>query len=153
MRVTFQLQGGVRNDLTALINYKQMKTYTTEEIYEKAKEIIPKHKLIFVEDVCAYMGISKPTFYKYIDVNSDEFNELKKMLEKNCIDIKVGLRKKWFDSDNATLQMALYKLTSTDVEHRKLNQNYTDVTTKDQEIKTTTIVFGKFDNDDDDDDE
>lgn len=125
-----------------------MKTYSTQEIYEKAKEIIPKHKLIFVEDVCAYMGISKPTFYKYIDVNSDEFNELKKMLEKNCIDIKVGLRKKWYDSDNATLQMALYKLTSTDVEHRKLNQNYTDVTTKDNEIKTTTIVFGKFDNDD-----
>ena len=125
-----------------------MKVYSTAELFERAKEIIPKHKLIFVEDVCAYMGISKPTFYKYIDVNSDEFNELKKMLEKNCIDIKVGLRKKWFDSENATLQMALYKLTSTDVEHRKLNQNYTDVTTKDNEIKTTTIVFGKFDDDD-----
>ena len=125
-----------------------MKVYSTAELFERAKEIIPKHKLIFVEDVCAYLGISKPTFYKYIDVNSDEFNELKKMLEKNCIDIKVGLRKKWFDSENATLQMALYKLTSTDVEHRKLNQNYTDVTTKDNEIKTTTIVFGKFDDDD-----
>ena len=125
-----------------------MKVYSTAELFERAKEIIPKHKLIFVEDVCAYLGINKTTFYKYIEVGTNEFNELKELLEKNCIDIKVGLRKKWFDSDNATLQMALYKLTSTDVEHRKLNQNYTDVTTKDNEIKTTTIVFGKFDDDD-----
>ena len=127
-----------------------MKVYSTAELFERAKEIIPKHKLIFVEDVCAYLGINKSTYYRHIPVDSDEFNELKELLEKNCIDIKVGLRKKWYDSENATLQMALYKLTSTDVEHRKLNQNYTDVTTKDQEIKTTTIVFGKFDNDDDD---
>ena len=125
-----------------------MKVYSTAELFERAKEIIPKHKLIFVEDVCAYLGINKTTFYKYIEVGTNEFNELKELIEKNCIDIKVRLRKKWFDSDNATLQMALYKLTSTDVEHRKLNQNYTDVTTKDNEIKTTTIVFGKFDDDD-----
>ena len=127
-----------------------MKTYTTSELFERSKEIIPKYKLIFVEDVCAYLGINKTTFYRHLPVDGYEYNELRELLDKNCIDIKVGLRKKWFDSDNATLQMALYKLTSTDVEHRKLNQNYTDVTTKDQEIKTTTIVFGKFDNDDDD---
>ena len=126
-----------------------MKTYTTAELFEKAKEIIPKHKLIFVEDVCAYLGISKTTFYRHIEVGSNELDELRELLDKNCIDIKVGLRKKWFDSDNATLQMALYKLTSTDVEHKKLQQNYTDITTKDQELKTTTIVFKNFDNDTD----
>ena len=111
-----------------------MKTYTTAELFEKAKEIIPKYKLIFIEDVCAYLGISKPTFYVHLPVGSDEFNELRDLLEKNKIDIKVGLRKKWFDSDNATLQMALYKLTSTDVEHKKLQQNYTDVTTDGDKI-------------------
>ena len=128
-----------------------MKAYSTEELFTKAKEIIPRHKLIFVEDVCAYLGISKTTFYKHIEVGTDELNELRDLLNKNCIDIKVGLRKKWFDSDNATLQMALYKLTSTDVEHKKLQQNYTDITTKDNEIKTTAIVFKNFDNDNDTD--
>ena len=111
-----------------------MKAYTTAELFEKAKEIIPRHKLIFVEDVCAYLGISKTTFYKHIEVGTDELNELRELLNKNCIDIKVGLRKKWFDSDNATLQMALYKLTSTDVEHRKLQQNYTE-----HEVSSTGI--------------
>ena len=111
-----------------------MKAYTTAELFERAKEIIPKYKLIFIEDVCAYLGISKPTFYVHLPVGSYEFNELRDLLEKNKIDIKVGLRKKWFDSDNATLQMALYKLTSTDVEHKKLQQNYTDVTTDGDKI-------------------
>ena len=112
-----------------------MKAYTTAELFEKAKEIIPKYKLIFIEDVCAYLGISKPTFYKYIEVGTDHFNELTELLDKNKIDIKVGLRKKWFDSDNATLQMALYKLTSTDIEHKKLQQNYSDITTKGDKIE------------------
>lgn len=114
-----------------------MKAYKTTELFEKAKEIIPKYKLIFIEDVCAYMGINKTTFYRHLPVDSDEFNELRDLLDKNCIDIKVGLRKKWFDSDNATLQMALYKLTSTDIEHRKLQQNYSDVTTKGEKIEVS----------------
>ena len=111
-----------------------MKPYTTAELFEKAKEIIPKYELIFIEDVCAYLGLAKSTFYIHIPVESNESNELRYLLEKNKIDIKVGLRKKWFESDNATLQMALYKLTSTDTEHKKLQQNYTDITTKDESI-------------------
>ena len=112
-----------------------MKSYTTAELFERAKEIIPKYKLIFIEDVCAYLGLAKSTFYIHIPLGSNESNELRDLLEKNKIDIKVGLRKKWYDSDNATLQMALYKLTSTDIEHKKLQQNYSDITTKGDKIE------------------
>lgn len=112
-----------------------MKAYTTAELFERAKEIIPKYKLIFIEDVCAYLGLAKSTFYIHIPLGSNESNELRDLLEKNKIDIKVGLRKKWYDSDNATLQMALYKLTSTDIEHKKLQQNYSDITTKGDKIE------------------
>ena len=97
-------------------------------------EAITKHKLIFVEDICAFIGIAKSTYYVHIPVGSDYSNELNDLLEKNRIDIKVSLRKKWFDSDNPTLQMALYKLTSTKEEHKKLQQNYTDVTSNDETI-------------------
>lgn len=114
-------------------------TYTTEHILQKAKEIIPKHRLIFIEDVCAMMGISKPTFYKYIVPDTNEFNELSSLLNENKITIKTALRKKWFESDNATTQMALYKLCSTDVEHKKLQQNYTDVTSGDKPIQPTVV--------------
>jgi len=105
--------------------------YDTKILKEKAIEAIEKNKLIFVEDVCAMLGIAKSTFYVHFPVGTDDSNELNELLNKNKIILKVGMRKKWFDSDNATLQMALYKLCSTDVEHRKLNQNYTDITTGD----------------------
>ena len=36
--------------------------YNTEILKEKAIEAIKKNKLIFVEDICAMIGISKPTF-------------------------------------------------------------------------------------------
>lgn len=108
--------------------------YNPKSIFEKAKEAITKHKLIFVEDICAFIGIAKSTYYVHIPVGSDYSNELNDLLEKNRIDIKVSLRKKWFDSDNPTLQMALYKLTSTKEEHKKLQQNYTDVTSNDETI-------------------
>ena len=122
-----------------------MKAYTTAEIFEKAKEIIPKYKLIFIEDVCAYLGINKTTFYKHLPVDTNEFNELRELLDKNCIDIKVGLRKKWFESDHPTKQMALYKLCSTPEEHKKLQQNYQDVTTNGESLNLVDKLFPTID--------
>lgn len=119
-----------------------------EKLKAKAIEVIGKNKLIFIEDICAMCGINKSTFYDKFPVDSDDYNELSKMLEENKISLKVGLRKKWFESDNATTQMALYKLCSTDSEHKKLQQNYTDMTSDGEKIQsqTVSIVFKNFDN-------
>ena len=110
--------------------------YDTTILKAKAIEAIEKNKLIFVEDICAYIGINKTTYYLHFPVDSNDNNELSELLEKNKIALKVGMRKKWYDSENATMQMALYKLCSTDIEHKKLQQNYTDVTSKDEKINT-----------------
>ena len=110
--------------------------YDTTILKQKAIEAIDKNKLIFVEDICAYIGINKTTYYVHFPIDSNDNNELSELLEKNKIALKVGMRKKWYDSENATMQMALYKLCSTDIEHKKLQQNYTDVTSKDEKINT-----------------
>lgn len=111
-----------------------------EKLKAKAIEVINKNKLIFIEDICAMCGINKSTFYDKFHIDSDDYNELSKMLEENKISLKVGLRKKWFESDNATTQMALYKLCSTDSEHKKLQQNYTDVTTDGEKIQSQEVM-------------
>jgi len=111
--------------------------YDTEILKAKAIEAIKKNKLIFVEDICAMIGIAKSTYYKHFREGSNDSNELTRLLDENKISLKVSLRKKWFDSDNATLQMALYKLCSTDVEHKKLQQNYNDITTKGEKIEVS----------------
>ena len=109
--------------------------YDTKILKEKSIEAIEKNKLIFVEDICALIGIAKSTFYEHFQVGTDDSNELTSMLEKNKISLKVNLRKKWLESDNPTTQMALYKLCSTQIEHKKLQQSYTDVTSNDEKIQ------------------
>ena len=114
--------------------------YNPEILKQKAIEAIEKNKLIFIEDICAYIGIAKSTYYEHFPINSNDSNELSDLLEKNKINLKVSIRKKWFDSDRDTGLMALYKLCSTPEEHKKLQQNYIDHTTKDEAIKTGITV-------------
>ena len=110
--------------------------YSTEILKAKATEAITKHNLLFVEDVCSYIGINKSTYYLHFPIDSNDNNELSDLLEKNKINLKIGMRKNWYEQkQNATLQMALYKLCSTDTEHKKLQQNYTDLTTDGEKIQ------------------
>jgi hypothetical protein len=97
-------------------------------IFEDAKKLIKEHNLLFVEDIVSLLPISKPTFYDYFKVDSNEFNELRDLLGVNRTTIKVSLRKKWFESDNATLQMGLMKLVASSEEHKRLSQTYVDTT-------------------------
>jgi hypothetical protein len=100
--------------------------YNKQVLFDKAKEQIVSKRLIFVEEVVAFIGISKPTFYDLFKVDSNEFNELKKLIEDNKISLKTSMRKKWYDSDNATLQMGLMKLIATPEEHKRLSQTFVE---------------------------
>jgi hypothetical protein len=111
-----------------------MAKYDKKKLFEKAKKAIKEKELIFIEDIVSYLPVAKPTFYQYFPIGSNEMNELKDMLEDNATEIKSGLRKKWRESDNPTLQIALYRLTSRPDEHKKLNQAYIDHTTDGEKI-------------------
>jgi hypothetical protein len=108
--------------------------YNTEDLFNKAKEAIEKHKLFFIEDIVAFLPCRKQTFYDHFPVDSDEMDKLKDMLDKNKIEIKTSMRSKWYKSDAPALQMALYKLAATPEEHKLLQMNYTDHTTKGDKI-------------------
>lgn len=115
-----------------------------DKLKQKCIEVINKNKLIFIEDICAMVGVAKSTFYDKFPITGNDYYDLSKMLEENKISLKVSLRKKWFDSDNATTQMALYKLCSTPEEHKKLQQNYTDHTTNGDSINPTEKAITRF---------
>ena len=114
--------------------------YDTETLKKKAIEVIKKNKLIFVEDVCAMIGISKPCFYDHFKIESDDFNELITMIDENKINLKVNLRKKWFDSDNPTTQLALYKLCSEPDELKRLSTSHVDMTTNGKDINAKKMT-------------
>jgi hypothetical protein len=98
--------------------------YDRIKIFEQAKEVIVKHKLFFIEDIVAFLPISKPTFYEYFDINSNEFNELKELLETNRVSLKVSMRSKWYTSNAPALQMALMKLIASPEELKKLSMQF-----------------------------
>jgi hypothetical protein len=104
--------------------------YDKQKIFEQAKDAINKNKLFFIEDIVAFLPISKPTFYDYFKVGSNEFNELKEMLDNNRIEVKSSMRKKWYDSENATLQMALMKIICTDDERKRLSMTHVESSVK-----------------------
>ena len=108
--------------------------YKTEELKEQALKAIEKHKLFFVEDVIAFLPCSKPTFYEHFPNESDGYKDIQEALTKNKVEIKTSLRSKWYKSNSAPLQLALYKLIASPEEHRSLQMNYQDVTSNGKTI-------------------
>ena len=122
--------------------------FKTEELYIKAEIAITENNLFFVEDIVAFLPCSKPTFYDHFPLDSNELNNLKELLEDNRVAQKVKLRKKWGDTDNATLSLALYKLTGTSEERKRLSQTHHDLTSDGNKIQTPpAIVFVDTDED------
>lgn len=92
--------------------------YDTKQLEAQALDAINKYKLIWIEEVLSYLPCSKQTFY---DHGLDKLDTIKAAILKNRTDLKIGLRKKWYESDNATTQIALYKLIGTDDESDRIN--------------------------------
>ena len=108
--------------------------YDRNKIFNQAKEVIVKHKLFFIEDIVAFLPCDKTTFYRFFEPESNEYNELKELLETNRVELKVSMRSKWYKSNAPALQMALMKLIASPEELRKLSMTYTDITSKDESI-------------------
>ena len=99
----------------------EIMAYDKKKILKDALELIEKHHLIFIDDVVSLLPIGKTAFYSMFPSESNELNDIKRLLDKNRISMKSNMRKKWYQSDNATLQVALMKLIATDDEAARLS--------------------------------
>lgn len=98
--------------------------YDRAEIFEQAKTVTEENNLFFVDDIIAYLPCSKSSFYEFYPDGSDELDELKAILEKNRVSLKVSMRKKWQDNPAPALQMALMKLIASPEELKKLSMQF-----------------------------
>jgi len=92
--------------------------YDREKIFALALETIPQEQCVTISELMVCLPISHQTFY---DWGFDKSDELKKLIEAEKIKIKKHMRRNWRNSDNATLQIAEFKLISTDSELERLN--------------------------------
>jgi len=95
--------------------------YDKDKLFKEAQKIAISKKCIFVDELVSYLPCSKPTFYSHFKVDSNEFNSIKEILWKNLEQKKSAMYKKWFKSNNASLQIALMKLLATDEQAHRLN--------------------------------
>ena len=117
-----------------------------KKVEKEILSIIESENLFDIDTIFAYYkGCCKATFYNN---NLHELDTIKSALENNRQITKQDLKKKWFESENPTVQIALFKLIATPEERKSLSQNYTDITTDGKEVNTQpTIIFKKFKND------
>ena len=108
--------------------------YDKDELLKQAEVAIKEKKLHFIEDIIACLPCDKTTFYRKFQKDSNEYNDLKELLTQNRTEQKQKLRKKWSDSDNATLQLSLYKLIGTDEDRQKLSQSHLDIKSDGEQI-------------------
>lgn len=101
--------------------------YNKKKIYEQAIEAIEKNNLFFIEDIVAWLPISKPTFYEFFPIESNEINNIKAKIEANKTRTKSAIRSKLFKSDKAGELLALYRLICTPEERQMLNQQYIEM--------------------------
>ncbi len=104
--------------------------------HEKAiLEAIAKHPIFKFKDIFVYYkGCSRATAYNH---NLDKLDSIKEALYSNRRKGVSSLLAKWLASDNATLQLAAMRMICDPDEHRSLNQNYSDITTKGEKIEVS----------------
>lgn len=99
---------------------------------------IKEHKIAFFNHCFAFVPFSRRTAYEHFLHQS---HTIKDAINKNRVQGKNYMLTKWIESDNATLQVAAYRLLSDSEEHQKLNQSYVDHTTKGEKITPAPIEF------------
>jgi len=104
--------------------------YEYHDLEQMAVEAIQKNKLFFTDDLMAYLPCSRATYYHK---GLDKSDAIKDAINKNRILAKVDLRKEWRFSNNATLQISLYKLLATEDELQRLSTHKFDNAAKELE--------------------
>jgi len=104
--------------------------YKTSELKKRAVTAIENKRFIFFEDIYSSLGISRSTFYEHFPKESEGYNDLDRLLQENKISMKGGMRRKWYESDNASLQISLYKILGSEEEVQRLNGGKPEVVEK-----------------------
>lgn len=95
-----------------------------KDYYERSIEVIEKGDVIFIEDLVVLLGISKTTFYQYIQIGSNEMYDIKNAIDKNKISIKSKLRKRWYAEPHPTTDAMLYKIVANTEERMALSTQF-----------------------------
>lgn len=124
--------------------------YDKDKIFKDAKKMAEAKNLFFIEDIISLLPCDKTTFYRFFDIKSNEYNELKAILENNRVKTKSAIRAKLFKSEKSAELIALYKLIGTEEERKRLSMSYIELSEADNDKDTKpNIIFDEEQESDD----
>lgn len=94
--------------------------YNREEILQQLITAIEREECTSLDEASLFVPCTRASLYNW---GFDKMDEVKEAIQTQRIKAKSGMRKNWRKSDNATLQVAAYKLMATDEELEKLTVN------------------------------
>ena len=126
-----------------------MENETINKEHEKGiLEAIEKHPIFSFKDIFVYYkACSRATAYNH---GLDKLDSIKEAIYSNRRRGVSTMLAKWMTSQNATLQLAAMRMICDQEEHRSLNQNYNDITTKGESINIPISKWAKDDTSDTD---
>jgi hypothetical protein len=111
--------------------------YDRVKLEKQIIEAIEREELTFFSEIVLFV---KPALSTLYEMELEKSETIKAALEANKLRQKAKMRKKWVDSDNATLQISAYKLIADNEELEKLTMNKVDACVKgDLNIKWAEI--------------
>lgn len=98
--------------------------YDKEKIEKEILKAIEEEELTFFSEVPLFVSPARSTLY---ELELDKSDKIKELLSANKLKLKNKMRRKWRESDNATLQISAYKLLADDDELKRLTVNKAEV--------------------------
>jgi predicted type IV restriction endonuclease len=115
--------------------------YDKGKIYKQACKIAKKENIMLTEHLIANLPVSISTFYEFFPADSEEMEVIKGIINRNKIKKKQEMYNKWFESENATLQVSLMKLLGNEEERAVLNNSKQEIEHKISSKTTPSITF------------
>ena len=119
---------------------KKISKAKLKTIEQECLALVIENSIVFIDEIFIYTEITPSSFY---NAGLQDSVLLKDAIDINRAKLKRDLRLKWFDSTNATLNAALYRLVCTEDEKRALsssaaskNQQNSDICTQEEYLKS-----------------
>lgn len=104
--------------------------FSKSKIYKQAIKLIEEKECLDIRELVAFLPCQTTCFYAFFPATSKESETFKEMINTNKVKACGGLKRRWIKSENATLQIAAYKLMGDEDEVHRLSGTRNETTLK-----------------------